>query len=60
MTGLLITMPRFAASEIDPIMVIGIARRRGQGVAITRTARNLSGWPLMIHPARAMKIATGV
>jgi len=53
-------MPRFAESEIAPITATGIASSRGQGVAITITARKRSGLPLTIQPAIAIATAMGV
>jgi transposase len=47
-------MPRRAARETVPIIATGIAIRRGQGVAITITARNRSGSPLIAHPIAAI------
>ena len=53
-------MARFAASEIEPMMVTGIAIKSGQGVATTSTARNRTGSPLMSQATSASANATGV
>ena len=38
-------MERLAAAEMAPIIAIGMASRSGQGVAITKTARNREASP---------------
>ena len=42
-------MLRFAASEMAPMIVTGMAMSSGQGVATTSTARNRTGSPLHIQ-----------
>ena len=39
------TMPRRAASEMDPIIATGMPMSSGHGVATTSTARNHTGGP---------------
>ena len=58
--GFRITMPRRAASEIAPMIATGIPISSGHGVAITSTARNRVGSPLMAHPTPATARAAGV
>ncbi len=58
--GSLMTIPRLAASEIEPMTATGMAISSGQGVAITSTARKRTASPLAIQAARATATATGV
>ena len=53
-------MPRRADSEMAPMTATGMAMSRGQGVAITSTARKRSTLPLRIQAASATPIANGV
>ena len=46
-------MLRFAASEMAPMIVTGMAMSSGQGVATTSTARNRTGSPLHIQAVMA-------
>src|SRR5947207_8637665 len=58
--GSLMMIPRAAAIEIAPIIATGIANNKGQGVAMTKTARNrLGSWP-PTAPVMATLIANAV
>jgi hypothetical protein len=59
-TGLFMMIPRRAEREIEPIIATGIAMSKGQGVAITITARKRTASPLITQASIASAIATGV
>jgi hypothetical protein len=59
-TGFLTMIPRRAASDTAPMIATGMAIKRGQGVAVTSTARNRTDSPLPNQAAKAMAIAIGV
>jgi len=51
MAGFLMMMPRLAATEMAPMIATGMASNRGQGVAMTRTARKRIGsWDISQAP----------
>ena len=60
MAGFLMMMARLAATEIAPMMATGMASSKGQGVAMTNTARNRVGSFPMTQPAKAMETAMTV
>src|ERR1700686_5071444 len=60
MAGSLMMMPRRAASEIAPMIATGMAISRGQGVAMTSTARNRVPSPLRPHETAARPKAATV
>lgn len=51
---------RRAQSDIEPMMAMGIASSKGQGVAMTNTARNRMDSPLIAQARAATTSATGV
>jgi hypothetical protein len=53
-------MPRFAASDMAPMIATGMPMSSGHGVATTSTARNRTGSPLHAHAATATMSAIGV
>ena len=51
---------RRAQREIEPITAMGMARSKGQGVAMTNTARKRMDSPLITQAKIATANATGV
>ena len=49
-----------AQREIEPMIAMGIARSKGQGVAMTNTARKMMDSPLITQAKMAKAKATGV
>ena len=49
-----------AQREIEPMIAMGIARSKGQGVAMTNIARKRMDAPLITHAKMAKAKGTGV